>query len=117
MRDDTSTSENETKPAPTSNNPNVTLNSMKLNAINSQMDRETIWVRLDIEHRQLDMELDTDSALTIVTENDYKRLWPYIPLTHANLTLRTYTGQKVYQKGRIKITAKYQDKLYPNMYV
>jgi len=117
IREDASTSEDEPKPTLTTSNPKVTLNSMKLNELNSQMDRETIWVKLDVENKLLNMELDTGSALTIVTESDYKRLWPHIPLTRADLTLRTYTGQKVYPKGRIKVTVKYRDKLYPKMYV
>ena len=107
--EDSSTSEDEMPP--------TDLDSLRLNEITANTDRETIWVRLDIEHQNIEMELDTGSALTIVNEQDYQRHWPHLPLKRANLTLRTYTGQKVYPKGKIRVTVTYRKKSYPDMYV
>jgi len=108
--EDTSTSEEDTKPTTWNN-----LDSIRLNEMQANTDREIIWVQLGVDRKQLKMELDTGSALTIVNEQDYKRHWPHLPLRRANLTLQTYTGQRVRPTGKITVTVTYRKKSYPGM--
>lgn len=70
-------------------------------------------MRLHIEGRQVNMKLDTGSALSIMNTKDYETLFPHVPLEPANLTLKTYTGQKVRPKG--KFTVRYRKKQFPNL--
>jgi len=56
------------------------------------------------------MELDTGSALSIINERDYNSRFAHLPLVPADLTLKTYTGQKVRPKGKFKVMVKYRKK-------
>lgn len=64
-------------------------------------DRRVIWITPQVAGVRLKMELDTGSALTVISVHDYKQLFSHIPLKRPKLLLKTYTGQSVHPKGKI----------------
>lgn len=55
------------------------------------------------------MELDTGSALSIISYNDYKDKFAKIKLKSTPLTLKTYTGEKVCPLGKLKVKVNYEN--------
>ena len=60
-----------------------------------------IWVTPKIEGTPLRMELDTGSAVSVVPFQLYRAKFSHIKLQRSQTTLRTYTGGKLYPKGKI----------------
>lgn len=57
------------------------------------------------------MELDTGSALSVISKADYKQLCPYLRLLRISVRLKTYTGEKVLPKGKkLKVNVTYRGK-------
>lgn len=73
-------------------------------------DRQTIWVTPEIEGKKLKMELDTGSALSIISLKDYKKKFANVKLKRTPLLLKTYTGEKIAPAGKIKVKVKYENK-------
>lgn len=64
---------------------------------------EKIMVDIVLDSVQTQMELDTGSALSIMTINDYKSIFNKRPsLRQTNVSLKTYTGEIVRPLGRLK---------------
>lgn len=78
------------------------LHSVKENKQN------VIWVTPEIEGQKLKMELDTGSALSIISYKDYKNKFAKMKLKHTPVTLKTYTGEKVSPLGKLKVKVKYE---------
>ncbi|GAA6089207.1 uncharacterized protein K02A2.6-like, partial [Tachysurus ichikawai] len=55
------------------------------------------------------MELDTGSALSVISAADYKRLFSKIPLQQTSVILKTYTAEKVSPKGKLPVTVNYKE--------
>ncbi|XP_062865163.1 uncharacterized protein K02A2.6-like [Trichomycterus rosablanca] len=58
------------------------------------------------------MELDTGSALSIISEADYKRLFSKLPLEKTSVMLKTYTGEEVSPKGKLKVDVTHGNKTH-----
>lgn len=66
----------------------------------------------EIEGQELNMELDTGSALSIISYyhiKDYKDRFSKIKLRHTPLTLKTYTGEKVSPVGNLKVKVEFEN--------
>lgn len=86
------------------------LACLKLHNITENEDREIIWVTPEVSGIKLKMELDTGSALSVISEGDYKQLFPNLLLQNTSIRLKTYTGEKVRPVGKIKVTVTYKGK-------
>lgn len=75
------------------------LACLKLHSVTGSEDRKIIWVSPDVSGVKLKMELDTGSALSVISYADYKRLLPNLPLLKTSVELKTYRGHKVLPKG------------------
>lgn len=53
------------------------------------------------------MELDTGAAVSIISEDTKKSLFPDVPLQHSRITLRTYTGERIEVAGEIQVNVQY----------
>ena len=60
-----------------------------------------IWVTPKVEGTPLRMELDTGSAVSVIPYQLYRAKFSHIKLQRSQITLRTYTGEKLYRKGKI----------------
>ena len=70
------------------------LACLKINNMTENEDREVIWVTPQVSGIHLKMELDTGSAISVISNADYKRLFPDLPLLKTSVRLKTYTGEQ-----------------------
>ena len=75
------------------------LASLEINKVGNK--DNVIWVTPKIEGTPLRMELDTGSAVSVVPFQLYRAKFSHIKLQRSQTTLRTYTGGKLYPKGKI----------------
>ena len=65
-------------------------------------------VQLWLEGKQVTMEVDTGSAVSIISETEYNNLFKDLPLQPSKLQLRTYSGEQLPLLGELQVLAKYQ---------
>ncbi len=63
------------------------------------------WVSPLLDGQPVRMEIDTGSAVSLVSETVYKEALQHIPLQPSSLILKTYTGEPVPTQGLINVTA------------
>ncbi len=69
-----------------------------------------IWVTPIIEGVDLKMELDTGSALSIISYKDYKDHFNKLKLKRTSVILKTYSGEKIAPIGKLKVRVKCENK-------
>ena len=80
------------------------------NVGHSQCDMSTaIWVTLQVNNRPVKMEVDTGSAITILSMANYKKLLPNEQLQPTNTRLQTYTGEKIVPEGLLNVKVQYKN--------
>lgn len=82
------------------------LACLELHSVKEIDERKIIWITLEVAGARLKMELDTGSALSVISEDEYKKLFSDIPLKTMSVLLKTYTGQKVSPKGKMRVAVK-----------
>ena len=65
-------------------------------------------VQLLLEGKQVTMEVDTGSAVSIISETEYNNLFKNFPLQPTTLQLRTYSGEQLPLMGEFQVSVKYQ---------
>lgn len=65
-----------------------------------------IKVPLLVDGKSLTMELDTGAAITIVSEKQYKDLFPHLPLKESQVLLKTYSGEQLSVVGDVMLLFK-----------
>ena len=80
-----------------------------LYTINSKGKRGSGYqVQLWLEGKQVTMEVDTGSAVSIISEIEYNTLFKNLPLQPSKLQLRTYSGEQLPLLGELQVSVKYQ---------
>ena len=94
------------------------LLSLKIHNV-SNPGRNVIWVDLKVDGKPLKMELDTGSAVSIITHELYMKKFNEIPLQKTELLLKTYTGENITPVGVLKANVEYkgQQPLLLDLYV
>lgn len=87
------------------------LSCLELHDITEE-DRKIIWITTTVSGVKLQMELDTGSALSVISETDYNKLFSHLPLQKTSVMLKTYTGEKVSPKGKLKVDVVYGDQTH-----
>ena len=78
--------------------------------VNSERPKsDAIWLRPRINDVKLKMELDTGSALSIISNRDYRRHFNSLKLKETPIELKTYTGEVVKPLGVLNVTVKHKD--------
>lgn len=95
----------------TSDSDTPELGHLELHSITEEEDRQIIWISPDVSGRKVKMELDTDSALSVISQMDHIRLFPNLPLLKTSVGLKTYIGENVRPKGKLKVTVTYRGEL------
>lgn len=72
-------------------------------------DSDVIWLTPKVNGVPLKMELDTGSALSIISSKDYKAKFPDAKLSRTTVKLKTYTDEKVTPLGKLKVKVKYKN--------
>ena len=67
--------------------------------VSDSKNRRPISLEVYLEGRSLVMELDTGSAVSVVSKEVYQEYLHYVPLKDTSLKLRTYTGEPLEPMG------------------
>ena len=65
-------------------------------------------VQLWLEDKHVTMEVDTGSAVSIISETEYNNLFKNLPIKPTNLQLRTCSGEQLSSLGELQVSVKYQ---------
>ena len=76
--------------------------------VSDSKNRKPISLEVYLEGRPVIMELDTGSAVSVVSEGVYKEYLRHVPLKDTPLKLRTYTGESVNPMGFCYVTVQYK---------
>lgn len=66
---------------------------------------------MQLNQVDLQMEVDTGAAVSVISEKTFQRLWPQESapvLQPCSATLKTYTGETIQVNGMISVEASYQ---------
>ena len=75
--------------------------------VNNVSDKDhVIWVSPEVQGRVVKMELDTGSAVSVLSYKRYKEHFGHVKLAKSLVTLKTYTEQKITPKGEMKCNVK-----------
>ena len=68
--------------------------STECNSIDQKMSSDIIWITPRVNGKLLRMELDTGSAVSVISKRDYETNFGNNKLTNTKITLKTYSGKK-----------------------
>ena len=115
----TANSRNNRQPSQTTQNSNprpvraaqhetvVQTEEYSLHNINSPAPTKPIMLKVVINNQTVSMELDTGSAVTLVSELTFKSKWPNTPLQVSIVKLRTYCNVSLQVLGQIESNIQY----------
>uniref|UniRef100_A0A1X7TL57 CCHC-type domain-containing protein n=1 Tax=Amphimedon queenslandica TaxID=400682 RepID=A0A1X7TL57_AMPQE len=66
-----------------------------------------IMVSVNMDGIDIDMELDTAAAVSIMSEDAFRCHWPNKELQTSDTKLKTYSGEPLFVKGTINVQVKY----------
>ena len=72
-----------------------------------QTSNRPIHVELLLDGKPCDLEVDTGAAVSIMSEKRVKKVLPGAQLRKTNVSLRTYTAQKIPVKGKLQVMVQY----------
>jgi mevalonate kinase len=55
------------------------------------------------------MELDTGSAVSVISHVDYRKYFPTLPLDSTSVTLKTYSGERIIPEGVMHVKVQYNN--------
>lgn len=82
------------------------LASLQLHSIHGR-DKQMIWLTPKINGQVIKMELDTGSAVSVISKKDYETLFAKTKLKPTSVLLKTYTGEKVVPVGVQSVQVEY----------
>ncbi|XP_061190068.1 uncharacterized protein K02A2.6-like [Saccostrea echinata] len=71
--------------------------------------RNEIMVDVSIDGKNVNMELDTGSAVSVIPEKVFTELFPRRKLEDTSVTLMTYSGEKLKPLGVVRVDVLYRD--------
>ena len=83
-----------------------TLEEYQLNNMHEQ-GAQPLKIQLVINKKDLEMELNTGSAVSLVSQQTFKRLWPKTPLEALDVVLKTYSRERIKTVRKDKVTVRY----------
>ena len=78
----------------------------------SRAEADPITVDLTLNGQKTTMELDTGAAVSLISEETYRKLLPTSALKPTSVNLRTYTGQSMSVAGQIEVEVRYQQQTH-----
>ena len=92
--------------------PEEQVNDITLFTVDRSTTRKPIIIKMEVNGRQLPMELDTGAAVSLISTTTQLTLFPDITLTPSKMVLTTYTGQKIAVAGVMKVEMWYGGKVH-----
>lgn len=79
---------------------------------------DPIKLKIQVENKTVEMELDTGTSVSIISERDYNANFKKIKVKNDGLRLQYYTKETVETMGYIKVNVKYNNKEFKvNCYI
>ena len=78
-----------------------------LYAIKTPAAKKSLMVPVTNEKQSLEMELDTGTDMSLISEETYLRLSKHVPLQESRTSLRSYSGSVIGVKGRMDVNVSY----------
>ena len=78
----------------------------------SRAEADPITVDFTLNGQKTAMELDTGTAVSLISEETYRKLLPTSALKPTSVNLRTYTGQSMSVAGQIEVEVRYQQQTH-----
>lgn len=69
--------------------------------------QDSIWITPNVHGKEIRMELDTGSAVSVISAVDYDKYFQNEKLESANVTLKTYSGELLIPTGYMNVQVKY----------
>ena len=69
---------------------------------------DTIWITPRVNGKTFKMELDTGSAVLVISKSEFKAQFGDLPLESTSVTLKTYSGEKVVPLGVFEVEDDYE---------
>ena len=82
------------------------LACLEVNSVGNKAD--VIWVTPVVDGKPLKMELDTGSAVSVIPYKQFKKRFSLKKLQKSEITLKTYTGEKITPRGKINCSVEYK---------
>ena len=80
---------------------------LSLFQVDSGIDRKPIHVKVLLDNKQIQMEVDTGAAVSLMSNKQYEHLFPSRTLRPSNLQLNTYTSESIRIVGEVTVTVTY----------
>ncbi|CAG2199396.1 GALNT [Mytilus edulis] len=81
-------------------------NSLKIHSVKNS-NQDSIWITPNVHGKEIRMELDTGSAVSVISALDYDKYFQNEKLESANVTLKTYSGELLIPTGYMNVQVKY----------
>ena len=79
------------------------------NSVDSKKPKsDMIWITPRVNGKLLQMELDTGSAVSVISKQDYNTHFGTSKLSNTPITLKTYSGEKVIPLGVFEVKVEYE---------
>jgi len=98
----------ETKYVATTEDDSSAVDEFQLYTVGAKSATRPITVDVQINGKQLPMEVDTGAALSIVSKRTWKTLFPGVALKEAHIVLKTYTNERMTVKGELLVQVVYE---------
>ncbi|CAC5394800.1 unnamed protein product [Mytilus coruscus] len=69
--------------------------------------QDSIWITPNVNGKEVKMELDTGSAVSVISALDYEKYFQNEKLENGNVTLKTYSGELLIPTGYMNVQVKY----------
>ncbi|CAC5415746.1 unnamed protein product [Mytilus coruscus] len=75
---------------------------------NIKSSKDVMWVTPTVEGVTLKMELDTGSAVSVISQADFSKSLGHVKLIEATITLQTYSGESIKPLGCANVKVHYK---------
>lgn len=69
----------------------------------SKVSKEIIWIEPRVNELNIKMELDTGSALSIISKTDFAKYFKGLKREKSDITLKTYSGEVINPLGCVQV--------------
>ncbi|CAG2256061.1 unnamed protein product [Mytilus edulis] len=84
----------------------ASLETFEIN--NSKSSKDVMWLKPTVEGVTLKMELDTGSAVSVISQADFSKRLGHVKLIEATIILQTYSGESIKPLGCANVKVHYK---------
>jgi hypothetical protein len=77
--------------------------------VKARKQRMQLLLKTCVEKVNIPMELDTGSAVSVISHVDYRKYFPTLPLDSTSVTLNTYSGETIIPDGVMHVNVQYNN--------